>query len=777
MKLYYTESKNIYDKEEFINFKEWINENSTYVSSFNLTLLKNLVNTMDEFIILPEDENIELKKNILREYIIYNSFTNFKNYIISDIPKSHEEILDLFSSKFEFLNKKKYNIILLNEDTDEKNTYICCSKFYNSKYEIDLLKPFVFILRKDTNIYEPIVYLEYLKTGISEVKKFYYLENPNIKRIVDIYINNCNILTIKNYINPRKLVLIIKSFINLDIKYLVINTSYKSVGFILDNNLFIPFNTFNSIYTTKYKFIYLQDIYKLKVIFPKTITTTILKIKYLTDIYENFNTLLVSKDNELTGSYKYYNIYEVIESADNIEALLLQIKPDINSNFNKILIPINISHSADSASASRSDSRTTATNELFDKILKLSEINNEIFINYQYMNEERLYNKLNNISIINKTLLKIVNYIISKPEIYKEINHIKHPLNPLNQNQKLLLIELKVKEIIKNKVDSHIDLEFNSPDSLSLHEKLDLDSSLSTMANDIIFNISKELLYKELSSIIKFNELQMNLEPGEISFTQQDIFDNKLTMIIESINNPLKTIFNSIEDSIDYIDIKVNTKTKSWVNIISDNYIEEITPTTPWGNYMKGTYQINIANDYNNEYLLLLFKKIGNLKIGNKLNIQILKNYLYNKRLNDYINDEDEFLSIQNNNISFNNLFKKLKNRDWENIKTIYDNESYYYSLYEFITLAQFIKINIVIIGRKGINGYLPNGIIYYNNNSSFYLLFHISFNYEEKGYNKIQLIMKDKSKILLTQNDILISNPRFWKKIEDNIIDNIGLI
>lgn len=568
VKIYYNSMKVIYDKVEFKLFKSWFKNNKEYVDKFKLKKIINFIDNLDEFTISPNDKNLDLKKIIMREYIIYNSFTNFLNYLKSDIKKSHEEMLDLFSAKFKYINPHGYNFVIINED--ENNSYLCCSKFYDIKYEVDLLKPFVFILKNNV-IYEPITYIELNVGKIKELSQFYSYNDEKINKIVSLYTKNCNTVHLKNFINPRKLENIIKASINYKIKFLVITTTFKSVGFILNNNIFIPFNKLNNIYTTKYNFIYIQDIYELKV------NITFIE---LSKIYEKLNMLLATKDTDSSLTNKIYNIHDqIIDENKHLLGLILEVK-----HLDKVIIPI--------------DFNKNNLTDIYDKI-KESKLNFNTFINYQESNEEKLYNKLyaNKEDIVKKYLIIIAKNIISDPKLYREINHIKHPLNPFSNIEKNNLI-LDIITVISKKLNIVID-------------------------SDISSTISKELLYKDIFYIIKSSLAEMKLSHNEILFDQEDVEDKKLEKIIDSIDNPFKTINNSIEDSIEYVSIEAKQKIKNW-KILTDNFEEKITPNTPWGLMMNKEFSINIPNEYNNLFILELFKKIDNLKSNAKMTVQIL---------------------------------------------------------------------------------------------------------------------------------------------------------
>jgi hypothetical protein len=732
LKLYYNPEKSIYERNEFLNFKTWFISNTKYINKFKLNKIVNLLETLDKFTVdINEDQKIlNDKKIILREYIIYNSLTNFINYLYSDIVKTHEELLDLFSYKYSIINKlKKVNVILLNEN--QNNASICCSKFFDGRSDINLFYPFVFVLHNDT-VYEPLMLIQFKKGEVYEIKEFLINEKKNyenVEKIINIYKNNCNIQNYKIYINPNKLEsIILSSSIKNNIKFLVITSSFKSIGFILKNNLFIPFNRLNTIYTDKFDIIYIKDIYKLKVN---------LTVKEIREIYNGYNTLLSAKNTSVT----YYDIFDIIYKNDlkeEVTGLILQIK-----NYNKkIIIPINFGDDIISE---------------FNDILEAN-IDEDIFIDYREINEEKEYNKLyyKKENIVNDVLLKISNIIVSDSSLFKELGHITHQLNPFSANMKLQFILDLINPII-NKI-SNIEI-----------------------SKEIRKSIALELLYKDITFIIKQNLAEMKLNKHtEILFDQNDVYEKKIETIINSVNNPFKTYLTSIEDSIKYINININENFKKW-KIITDNYETSITPKEPWGNLMGKSFNINIPFEYNNNYILDLFKKISNLKSDKKMTIPILREYLKNTYISDYSlyateltnkKEINEFLKMHLQNISFKSLYSKTGINNFEKINKIFESSHYHYSFYELKKLAEFININLVIIGKKQSTSGLPNAVLYCNNGSEFYIIFHVSFDYMENKYNKFQIVLKEKSKIILLQNDF---GTRLWEKVKNGELILLG--
>ena len=117
LKLYINENVSIYDKDEFKEFSKWFlsNKNKEYIKLMGLDKIRKKIEDMKNSKF--DFENTDIKRGILREFMIYNSFKHFIYYLRSDnIIKDHEELLELFTNNYEWLNINKYNIILIDID-------------------------------------------------------------------------------------------------------------------------------------------------------------------------------------------------------------------------------------------------------------------------------------------------------------------------------------------------------------------------------------------------------------------------------------------------------------------------------------------------------------------------------------------------------------------------------------------------------------------------------------------------------------------------------------
>jgi len=92
-------------------------------------------------------------------------------------------------------------------------------------------------------------------------------------------------------------------------------------------------------------------------------------------------------------------------------------------------------------------------------------------------------------------------------------------------------------------------------------------------------------------------------------------------------------------------------------------------------------------------------------------------------------------------NINFKNQYNKLTNiSNYNDISDVFNKKTYKFSYYEIRKLSEYIKINVIILGKINDNR-LPNGIRCYNNYSDMYILFNIEYN---KDYDKFNIIVRN---------------------------------
>tara|TARA_B110000238_G_C16102601_1_gene428901 strand:- start:90 stop:1790 length:1701 start_codon:yes stop_codon:yes gene_type:complete len=539
------------------------------------------------------------------------------------------------------------------------------------------------MILKSDEYYEPIIKIKLYKNDIIETKSFDYFDNIELQYIIDYQRNICNDNKLNSIIDPIMLYeLILTLFTNVvTIKFAVINLSFKLVGYLLSNNLYIPLdsnilspNIFRNSDIDIKKYIYIQDIINYK---------CSLNNKEIKDIYNSLN------DNLNTN---FYDIKEFIKIDDVNKGFYINnynIDNIDNIDNNDIFIPLNINKN----------------NLLFLKHFK----DELIFLGIQELDKGREY--INNYSereIIYYTKIKEIIKIINTSKNYKKkIEYLKHIYNPFPLNIKII----KIGEIIK-KINNNLD------------------------DNDI-YRISEDIYIKNLEYILKKNRNELKLYSDEVVFDQTDIYNNKLEILYTLLQNPYKHIENSIEDYINYIKISINKKYIKFSFMTN----EVVTIEKPW-NELLSDFNIDKSNNLNTqEYILDIFSNAGKLLNIKRITKFYLKDILNKYRISDFNKNNQIFINELKLNINFKNQYNKLTNiSNYNDISDVFNKKTYKFSYYEIRKLSEYIKINVIILGKINDNR-LPNGIRCYNNYSDMYILFNIEYN---KDYDKFNIIVRN---------------------------------
>jgi hypothetical protein len=178
LKTFYNENMSIFDKDNFSNFKDWfLSKRDTQVEYMNRFHLQGVQKALTEMRGRVPDAS-ELTDDIQREFMIYNSMTHYMMYLASNVPKHHEECLDLVNPRMEWLNPLGINMIII-ETIGEDSVVMQCPKYYGSRQYIDLTRPFAFIMKQGAQ-YEPVVSIVLRAGSVREVSAFSYVGNSMI---------------------------------------------------------------------------------------------------------------------------------------------------------------------------------------------------------------------------------------------------------------------------------------------------------------------------------------------------------------------------------------------------------------------------------------------------------------------------------------------------------------------------------------------------------------------------------------------------------------------
>ena len=665
LKLYLNDSISIYDNKTFKNFKKWFITQEKYIEKMNLNNLKNEIKNLDEF---KYEDNNNYNNAILREFMIYNSFTNFKIYLRTNLTKSHEDVLQIFANNYEWLNPNNYNIILLNSTKSDK-IKLLCSKFINYKDKTNFVNKFVFVL-KSNGIYEPIVKI--IGNDMVESNNFDYFEDSEFKNIIDLQKEKSNISNLKEYIDP---ILLFKELKELGqkIKFVVIDMSFKLSGYLLKNNLFIPVdsNIFSSnilrdtdIDLNKLKYIYIEDLvnYKCK-----------LELNKINDLFQILNTELN------TNYYPTAENNELIKNKQKIVAIKLNnniIPLDINNEDKKII-------------------KDLLNNEIDETIFLGSENKNDVnsYINDIVKREKDYNNKLKD----------IVKKIMTDTTKYENIEYLKHKFNPLPDNIKFD----KIKQILN-----------------SLNIEIDEDK-IDEIVYDIYIKDLNYILKKNNSKLeIQTNEIVLNQE--DIQNNKLIKLSQKLINPYKTIENSIEDYINYIPISISKT---TNNKTFKFLtdtfNIIPKKWADSLSffeINTRDNSKNTTEYLLNI---FVKTSILLKNKGLNEKKLKDKINKLRIESF--NEDKDEFIREFQMNKYFETNLLK---LGLDSEVDAYSQIEQIFD-DNYKYSFYEIKKLSELVKINTIILTKEN-TGILPNSIKCIYTGSDKYLLLYLNVNTED---------------------------------------------
>jgi hypothetical protein len=716
----------IYNVDNFKEFHKWFLEQPIYIKKYNLYKIKKTIENINP-IVFDKSKFINTYKDIIREFMIYNSFKHFILYLKDDeVIKDHRTLLDLINTEHETINTQRIHIIIVDVDTKTNKTVFLCPFNRNVKQFININNPFIFVI-KNNEYYEPLSYIEYSSGNITTQYEFLYENSDsNIQSIINYYINNCG--SIQTEKTGESISVFLES-IGYNTKSYVIDFSFRVKGILLKNHLFIPFKNKLDIYNVaNNSFIYFNDITDFKCLLDEDTLINIFKEiqKFTKDDYYEITKFIVDNEDE-----------------EKIIALRL----------NTVLIPLILDKN----------------NLLFRKF----EDDLEIFIG-THIDDKRtqIMKTINENTQAFEVFFKSVTSFINNDEkIRNEITFLTDLQNPFPKNfrrKKLLdILEkistqviIKSNESLQNKVIIN-NICNNTTNTENCVYPCDIDNN--SLWNTCLMGIPKEYMKKFVNKMIETLLLGRNINniikvfsinSGEVLLDQHDINNNKIQDLIEYQKNPFKLLSERLEDITDaYIFDKTNDIKSLSKIYVKENTIFNIIPGV-WKNYLQD-FKIIENNKYNSLYLYSLFININDAINPNKeISLDILKSIIKRRIIHDYTTDlinpifENESL-IKN----IKELYKLSADKaSLDIILNISDSITYFPSVYEVEIMADIVGINVVITGRK--NKANPDGFDIVDKKSNYTII--INNNYDRiNKLDQFKLFVKNKKIIILKKKDI----------------------
>ena len=781
--LFIDKSKSIYDDNECRAFFEWFTSDTRivkdYILSFKLNdLLENIkiyknagvsmrtITKTDVVLKSVKKSHKQVFQYILREYLIYNAYTNFRKYLADDdYEKDSDILMDIFNKESAIFNPQGFNIILLEVENDS----VSMSCPFDTQQTLNLTRPFVFLVKQE-KYYEPICRVKMDGTVVARFK-FFYGEEPNTTEIIDFYKNNC-----KRYKRSFTTGYSLFTYLGTDtrtlkILYQVIDYSYQLVGFIVsvsqkdaDNRvvrtkLFLPCHPQRPIINSNagVMFIYTDQI-----------------TENITDIdATNYNIFkrTIEKLYDLTRD----EMYKVSKPMSNSSGYLSCIMK------NGAVIPL---------------SKSFKNNNRY-----LDNLN--LFVEWEDDDPRKLYIEDQEYKEMLYQILKTeVVKIIQKHKnlYYKDVLFLVSPDNPFSVEYKHKKMSSIIEKIVGSiAVETVQEPELDKDRCTGLTKRVcngictwktttdPTKGSCKVQIPKRLFCFYKDRLtdafLKHEQRVIKFK--LKNGDNYEIRFDQKDVIDGKITKIQKALSNPYMFVDSMIENYVKSIldkNVKVVSKPKLQ-DLLGPDYkmlpvelFKQFNLRTRDDKITNHDFCVNVLNDdeklQNNprDFVYNIFYVVSKLinsraKITKATFVKIVENSLIDDAKNAA--DKREFLdNLKNQNQSLDHyIHDRQKDLDRFNISELTDfmkGNDYRMSEYEFKIMAELLGVKFFILGTKGKRA--PNRVkcIKPSHKTKYFIcLFRKIVKNKTDSYDKYELIVKNKKnpKIVFNVDDFQTNN------------------
>ena len=460
IKAFFDPSSNLQnDKNDFFI---WLRNSKSYTNMMNIDVDELLKYDLDN-------------PKLIREYIVFNAYTNYMKYMKSNIQKEYDDLASLL--QFDWFNPNNVIVLLITFNSKNNVLHITIPSTYDVLEKRDFKTRFgyIFQMKKSfDDIYEPIVRLDDNNMTANNEINTIFLNN-----IKDIQDNNNN-----DNFNSEFLQSIIANY---DIKYYVIDNNFKCCGVVISNNVFIPFKEYYTVsYDEVHKFIYLDSVNSLKTkesyndikdIYDNlgveyTFTNNHFGFKNIDFTYlskgpfeefslmslialqnqnkdESNNYLYVVKKllNDDKNKYKlqeqlYYLRHELNPLNDDDKIAFLQYEYNIRRIDAKALLRLNKKYINYLINMSSNDSNMISLDDFAienDKLLELYSINNNPFIHFtqSYSDYVNINSKKINLSMITHEDISIKHKILNSTDKLEKIVPSKFSTLFINSKDKL----------------------------------------------------------------------------------------------------------------------------------------------------------------------------------------------------------------------------------------------------------------------------------------------------------------------------------------------------
>lgn len=705
LKLFINKEFDIYSKENFTAFVKWFLKQSNYIKKFRL------FDVAKELALYYKDnptqcmfstKGLKTYKSVIREFLIYNAYTHFLQYVSDpNLEKNYQFLIDFVQTETEWLNINHYNVIVIEHDISENKTFMVCPFNRDARNAFEYTDPFIIIL-KQNNYYEPLYHVKLNHGDLQATSSFVFKHAPKgIKKMIRFYMQNCSLDPLK--VSSHDVDILLQT-LGYTVKYYVIDYTFRVCGYLLkSNNLFVPIKDKVDVNSLNAEFIYYDEVSKYKC----SLSTD--------EIEEVFYKLYkTTKDT-------FYKLATFIKSMDDTRIVGVFINQDY-------FVPVNYNETED-----------------LKYISDLLQDDLNIFIDDEIVDarKARIQKDMERRKQYQQLVQEINSYINKHPDVKKEIDFIMDKTNPFPKEY-LRKHLLKIVEQITIKSDL-------TNDKGRLGELMKITSQYVEELFQASGNTQNVILRQLFGLKKKFKKA-----PYELLFDQKDVIDGKLLEKIKILQNPYVSLIERLDRHLKEYVYEENEfdELQYFRRYIHPHTIYDDVPykfRKILANHLLVTYDKYTPNTIYDLFLMICKTR----QLTQITDTGMLKEVVYQSITQSYKDGNIEML-VSNPSFIYNEKMMKLKKRTLDTIIQTVDAMTYYPSFYELFVLSYIAKINVVIIGRKNKDN--MEGVEMYFNNSSKYIMFEHSYD-RFNFYDVFKMVVRDPKgkspKLILRKHEV----------------------
>jgi hypothetical protein len=704
LKLFINKEYDIYMQENFATFIQWFLKQSSYIKKFRLfDVAKELAvyyrdNPKGSF----DTKTLKTHKSILREFLIFNAYTHFLQYVSDqNVEKNYQFLIDFVQTETNWLNINHYNVIVIEHDISENKTFMVCPFNRDARNAFEYTDPFIIIL-KQNNYYEPLYHVKVSNGDLQTTSAFLFKHAPKgIKKMIRFYMQNCSLDELK--VSSHDIDVILQT-LGYTVKYYVIDYTFRVCGYLLQsNNLFVPIKDKVDVNSLNAEFIYYDEISKYR---------CSLTAEQIEEVF--YKLYKRTKDT-------FYKLHTIIKSFDDTRIVGVFINEDY-------FVPVNYHE-----------------NEDLKYISDILQDDLNIFIDAEILDarKARIQKDLERRKQYQQLVHEINAYINKHPDIKKEIEFIMDKSNPFP------------KEYLRNQMLKIVKRITKDSDITNTKGRFDDLMKITSQYVEELFQASgntQNLMLRQLFGLKK----KFKKAAYELFFDQRDVIDGKLAEKIKVLQNPYVSLIERLDRHLkEYVyEERDFDELQYFRRYINQSTIYEDVPykfRKILTNHLLVTYNKYTPNTIYDIFLMVCKTR----QLTQITDTGMLREVVYQSISQSYKESHIEML-VSNPSFIYNEKLMKLKKRTLDTIIQTVDSMMYYPSFYELFILSKIAKINVIIIGRK--NKENMEGVEMYFNNSSKYIMFEHSydrFNY----YDVLKLVLKDPKgkspKLILRKHEV----------------------